>query len=189
MPYNPLEHHRHSIRLKGYDYSQAGAYFITANTHLEQNLFGDMVGDHVQLNRYGHIAEQEWLQTAVIRKNIELDIFAIMPDHFHGILLILESHEGTAAPCPYARPGIYTGAAGRALTIEQFGKPTAGSLPTIMRSFKSAVTRRINQLRRGDGTPVWQRGYYEHVVRNDEDLNRIRQYILDNPSKEVPGYF
>jgi len=89
-----------------------------------------------------------------------------MPDHLHGIVII---HN--------------TGTARRAPTPERFGKPAAGSLPTIIRSFKSAATKRINAYRGTPGTQVWQRGFFEHVVRNREDLNRIREYILNNPAR------
>ena len=166
MPFDPDKHRRRSIRLKGYDYSQPGAYFVTINTYLDQKLFGDVVNGQIELNNYGHIVKREWLQTANIRGNIELDTFVVMPDHFHGILVILE--RGTERRAP---------------TTEQFGKPTSGSLPTIVRYFKSGVTRQINKLRGADACPVWQRNYYEHIVRNEEELNRIREYILGNPMK------
>jgi len=110
----------------------------------------------------------EWIKTADIRSNIELDVSVVMPNHFHGILTIVDHCRGTVHRAP---------------TLEQFGKPTSGSLPTIVRYFKSAVTRRINELRGTPYTPVWQRNYYEHVIRNETDLNEIREYIINNPLK------
>ncbi len=171
MSYDPTKHHRRSVRLKGYDYSQPGAYFVTINTHLGQPLFGEITNGVIRLNECGSLVEKEWLQTAAIRKNIELDVFTIMPDHFHGILVILEDEEEKATQ--------------ERAHIEAFGRSTAGALPTIVRAFKSAVTRRINQVRRGNAISVWHRGFYEHVIRNDEDLNRITEYILGNPIKEL----
>ena len=159
-------HSRKSIRLKGYDYSQTGAYFVTICAHNREILFGMVGNDKSQLNKFGQIVETEWLITAQIRENIELDEYAIMPNHFHGILLITDNGMGTAL---------------RAHTIEQFGKPVSGSLPTIIRSFKSTVTKQINQLRNTPGSSVWQRNYYEHIIRNEDGLNRIREYIINNP--------
>jgi REP element-mobilizing transposase RayT len=114
------------------------------------------------------VVEEEWLKTAEIRKNVELDVFVVMPNHFHGILVIVDKCRGTVHRAP---------------TLEQFAKPTSGSLPTIVRYFKSAVTRRINELRGAPNMPVWQRNYYEHVIRNENDLDEIREYIVNNTLK------
>jgi extradiol dioxygenase family protein len=128
MKQNPVLHHRRSIRLKDYDYSQQGTYFVTVCTYNRKCNLGKVVNDEVQLNRYGHIVENEWIKTADIRKNIKLDTYVIMPNHLHGILLITDSR----------------GTVHRAPTVEQFGKPVSGSLPTIIRSFKATVTKQIN---------------------------------------------
>jgi len=167
MPYNGGLHHRRSIRLPGYDYAQAGAYFVTLCTHQCEWLFGEVVNGEMQLNAFGCVVEEEWLQTPIIRPYVQLDTFVIMPNHFHGIIVMTDDGRGTAPPCPY-----YTG---------QFGKPVAGSLPTIMRSYKSAVTKRINALRNTPSAPVWQRNYHEHVIRNETALSTIRTYIANNP--------
>jgi REP element-mobilizing transposase RayT len=89
-----------------------------------------------------------------------------MPNHIHGILLITDEGRGKALPCPYGR---------------RFGKPIPGSLPVIIGSFKSAVTKRINRLRDAPGNPVWQRNYYEHVIRDGQSCHTLRQYIANNP--------
>jgi putative transposase len=163
--------HRHSIRLRDYDYSQEGAYFVTICTHNKESIFGDVVNGKMQLNEYGHLVEAEWLKTANIRDNIELDAFVIMPNHFHGILAIVDNcSRGTARCAP-------------TFANRQFGKIMSASLPAIVRSFKSAVTRRINELRSASNMPVWQRNYYEHVIRNEDDLAEIREYITNNPQK------
>jgi REP element-mobilizing transposase RayT len=100
---------------------------------------------------------------------VELDAFTIMPNHLHGVVIIRESCRGTLQ---------------RALTqTERFAQPTSNSIPTIVRLFKSATTLRINVLRGAPGAPVWQRGYYEHVVRNEQELMAIREYILSNPAR------
>ena len=165
MPYNPERHHRRSIHVPGYDYAQSGAYFVTICTHPRECLFGEVVDGEMQLNAFGCVVEEEWVQTPIIRPYVQLDTFVIMPNHVHGIIVITDDGRGTAPPCPY------TG---------QFGKPIAGSLPTIMRSFKSAVTKRINALRNTPTAPVWQRNYHEHVIRDETALDAIRAYIANN---------
>lgn len=158
-------HHRRSIRLKDYDYSQAGAYFITVCTYNRGCLFGDVVNGEMQLNDCGRVVEREWVNTANIRKNIELGVYVVMPNHFHGIMIL---RRGIARYAP---------------TSGRFGKMAPGSLSAIVRSFKSAATRRINGLRGTPGTPVWQRNYYEHILRNGAELNEIREYVANNPLK------
>ena len=123
----------------------------------------------MELNDFGAIIQFEWLRTALLRSNVELDEFIIMPNHFHGIISILnDDGRGTARRAP---------------TSEQFGCPISRSLPTIIRLFKSASTKRINELRNTLAVLVWQRGYYEHIIRNENELNQVRQYVLDNPVK------
>lgn len=173
MKYDPNIHLRRSIRLKGYDYSRAGAYFVTICVQNRACLFGDIVDGEMVLNPSGQIVADEWIKTAEIRNEIELDEWVVMPNHFHGIVWIRHGG-GTTGDC--------RGTARRAPTVEQFGKPVAGSLPTIVRAFKSAVTKRINQTRKTPGMTLWQRNYWEHIVRNDHELNRIRQYIINNPA-------
>ena len=166
--------HRRSIRLQGYDYSRPGAYFITICTHNRECLFGTIVDGDMVLNQFGRIVSEEWVKTGQIRDEIQLDQWVIMPNHFHGIVWIRRGDD-TIVDC--------RGTARRAPTVEQFGKPVAGSLPTIVRAFKSAVTKQINQLRDTPGMKLWQRNYWEHIIHNDDELNRIRQYIMDNPAR------
>lgn len=124
-----------------------------------------------QLYEYGEIVEKEWLRTAQMRDDVELDAYIIMPNHLHGIVLIFEKcrctmHRAPTTPSP---------------KHESFGKPVSGSIPTIIRGFKSVVTNKINKLRCSPGVPVWQRNYYEHIVRSENALQRIHDYILHNP--------
>lgn len=111
---------------------------------------------------------EEWLKTVVLRPYVGLDEFTVMPNHFHGILWLRQSETGTARHAP---------------GVEQFGKPVTGSLPTIIRAFKGAVTKRIKTLEKSNESQVWQKGYYEHVIRNDDSLRRIREYITNNASQ------
>ena len=162
------KHKRRSIRLREYDYSQTGGYFITICTYGGKYLFGDVVNEQMELNEYGITVKREWLKTAELRKNIVLDEYIIMPNHFHGVILIMDDGRGTLQRAP---------------TVEQFGKPVSNSIPTIIRLFKSTTTKQINQIRNTPAFPVWQRNYYEHIIRNEDKLYKIRQYIQNNPLK------
>ena len=164
---NSQRRHRRSIRLLGYDYSQAGAYFVTVCAHDRMCLFGEIADGKMRLNEAGRIVQQCWNQIPEHFPHVELGEFIVMPNHVHGIVVIAETpNVGArhAVPLP-----------------EKFCKPVPGSIPTIVRSFKSAVTKRINEMRGTPGVPVWQRNYYEHVIRNDESLHCIREYIINNP--------
>jgi putative transposase len=161
---------RRSIRLTDYDYSQEGAYFVTICAHSHKCLFGKIVDGVMRLNRFGNVVNKCWLEIPHHFPNMEIDTFIIMPNHFHGIVAIVDNRRGTACRAPTKM-------------IERFGKPTTCSLPTIVRSFKSAATKRINVVRGTPGARLWQSNYYEHVIRNETDLNDIRQYLLDNPVK------
>jgi len=139
-------------------------------------MFGEIVGEEMRLNKLGEIVQEEWFRTAEIREDVELDSFVVMPNHIHGIIVLIESGRGTLRRAP---------------TKEQFGKPTSGSIPTIVRLFKSCVTKRINLLRNTQRQPIWQRNYYEHIIRDDKDLYNAREYIANNPvkwlfEKEIP---
>ena len=181
MKYNPDIHHRRSIRLQNYDYSAAGAYFVTICTVDRECLFGEVVDGKMRLNDMGQIVREEWLSTAEIRENVIIDKFVVMPNHFHGVL-IFEDGRGTACRAHDVGGNLGQGTARRAPTVESFGRPVVGSLATVIRSFKSAATKRINQLRDNPGVPVWQRNYYERVIRNNRELQSIQQYIVDNPA-------
>ncbi len=166
MNYNSQKHHRRSIRLKDYDYSQPGVYFVTICSWNRECLFGEIVDGEMRLNEYGMILQKEWLKSSEIRKEIELDEFVIMPNHFHGIVCINVT----------GNIKFPVGANGRSPLRM---KPK--SLSSFMAGFKSSVTKQINQIRNHPGLPVWQRNYYERVVRNEMELFKIREYIQNNP--------
>jgi len=172
MPYDPSRHHRRSIRLKGYDYTRPGAYFITICTHERAHLFGAVVEGKMQLNDAGRIAEQCWRDIPVHFPHVQLDAFVIMPNHVHGVLWIV-AHDGARVGATHASPL-------RNAPIPPRG-PVPQSIGAIIGQFKSAVTRQINALRNAPGAPVWQRNYYEHIIRNEQALNAIRRYIVENP--------
>jgi REP element-mobilizing transposase RayT len=161
--------HRRSIRLPGYVYAQAGWYFVTICTRERKCLFGDVEGGTMRLNPDGQIVKELWEDLPNHFQYLTLEQFTLMPNHLHGILIIAEHRRGTACRAP--------------TRSEAFGKPVPGSLPTIILSFKSAAPKSINHIRSSPSALVWQRNYYEHVIRNEKTLNRIRQYIIDNPAK------
>jgi REP element-mobilizing transposase RayT len=178
MKYDPNVCHRGSIRLREYDYSQPGGYFVTLCTHRRECILGDIAGGNVQLNQFGEIVKEEWLRTEQIRPEITMDEFMVMPNHMHGIIMI----NPVGATRRVAQKYRATHRVARTGTGRPCG-PVAGSIGAIMGQFKSIVTKRINSLGKTPLTPIWQRNYYEHVIRDEDDLNRIRQYIIDNPSK------
>ncbi len=164
--YDPHKHTRHSFRLQGYDYTQQGMYFVTICTFQRECLLGVVEHEKMVANQMGSIVEEEWLNTPILRPYVSLDTFVIMPNHFHGIIAIRPTDMGMAHHAP---------------TDERFGKPVAGSLATIIRSFKSATTKRINEIRDTPGQPCWQRNYYEHIIRSEGELTTARTYIITNP--------
>lgn len=181
--YNPEIHHRRSIRIKDYDYSREGLYFITICTFNHKCLFGYIDNDVMVLDEFGNIAYNEWLQTGEMRKNVVLQEFVIMPNHMHSIIEINDStRRGTMLRALVHRDTKNEGTWQRAPT-EQFGKPTSNTIPTIIRGFKSTVTKQINNIRNTQGQSVWQRSYYEHVIRNEKSYNRISEYIRYNAEK------
>jgi putative transposase len=158
--------HRRSIRLKEYDYSQTGAYFVTLVTVDRACLFGEVEAGVMRLNPFGSIVENEWRRLGERFERINLDEWVVMPNHLHGILLIVEEDVN------------------RAGTGEMQGKATGappGSLGAIVGSYKSITTRMVNALRRTPGELVWQRNYYEHIIRNEDEWEAIRSYIRNNP--------
>lgn len=166
MQFNPEIHRRRSVRLKTHDYTEPGAYFVTICTWKRECLFGEVRDGKVILNGLGEVVREEWLRTALARPLVTLDEFAIMPNHIHGIVSIRDEGKARLAP-----------------TTARFRRPLPGSLPVIVGAFKSACTNRINVMRQTPGLFLWQRNYYEHVVRTESELARVREYIAMNPAR------
>ena len=187
MGYAADRRRRRSIRLAGYDYTQAGAYFVTICTYQRQLVFEDAM-----LRR---VAETMWQRIPRHFSHVQLDEWVVMPNHVHGIIVIVDdpcrgeaSQKISCGVEVVALDAIRSGgkaAAGDASPLQRpIGAP-AGSLGVIVGNFKSVTARRINGLRHTPGAPVWQRNYHEHVVRDERELNAIRQYIADNPARWV----
>ena len=155
MRYDPDEHHRRSIRLKGHDYAEPGACFVTLCARDRACLFGDVVNDEMRLNDAGEIARRCWEDVPHHFPLVELDAFIIMPNHVHGIIAIRCRGEASANIIHAAK----TASKSDASPLRQHPNGTQpGSLPAIVQNFKSISTRRINAARVAPGTPVWQRG-------------------------------
>ena len=165
--------HRRSIRLPNYDYTQPRAYFVTVCTKNRKHLFGKIVDGAVVLNYAGGIVGQVWGELPKRFPNIELDAFVVMPNHFHGIIIITN------------RVGMNVGAIHELPLHETpLGRRTNRRrmlLPKIVGYFKMNIAKKINILHNTPGVPIWQRNYYEHVIRSDK-INQTRQYIMDNPA-------
>jgi REP element-mobilizing transposase RayT len=161
MNYNPKLHHRHSIRLRNYDYAQQGAYFITICTKNRNALFGRICNGKMELNEFGNIALYTLLDLPNHNTNVILDQFVIMPDHIHAIIIITGSKDLQNSNVNIKKHGLFE----------------------IIRQFKTFSARRINKLRNTPNKPVWHRTYHDHIIRNDKELNIIRKYIINNPLK------
>jgi REP element-mobilizing transposase RayT len=174
MTYKPDKHHRRSIRLKGYDYAQAGAYFVTISTQGRACWFGELVDGQTRLNLAGEAINTMWLGLPKRFSGIAMDVHVVMPNHLHGIVWIKPVVGAQFIAPKNTNPGainrVNPGAINR-----------APSLGEIVRAFKAVTTRAIRQTVSAEF--AWQRNYYERILRSEESLNRVRQYILDNPRR------
>ena len=176
-----------STRFKGWDYASTGSYFVTICTFDRVNLFGRVVKGQMELNQYGNIVNQCWLDLPNHYKNIRLDAFVIMPNHVHGIIVIdnhdfIDNHNFIG--------GVETGFKPVSTVI-----PTEPVIPTntiipiqnrhglfeFIRAFKTFSGRRINELRQSQGKPVWQSRFHDHIIQDIDEYYRIKHYIINNP--------
>ena len=162
MRFDPQKHHRRSIRLKDYDYSKAGAYFVTMVVWRREMLFGGIVNEKMVLNGPGKIVSEKWKWLETQYEYVELGEWVVMPNHFHGILMIHGDRRGGLRSAP--TPMKY--------------KPLGG----LIGAFKTVSTKHINLLRDTKGMVVWQRNYYEHIIRSEPEMDRITRYIESNPA-------
>lgn len=150
---------RRSIRLSGHDYTQPGAYFVTIVTQGHRYVFGDIVAGNILLNDAGRIVSRAWEWLATQYAYVELDGYVVMPNHLHGIIVIAEHRAGDSRIAPTNR------------------KP----LGRLIGAFKTVSTKQVNLAQNTPKQPLWQRNYYEHIIRNEADLDRAREYIMNNP--------
>ncbi|HBI00485.1 MAG TPA: transposase [Anaerolineae bacterium] len=181
MKFDPQKHHRRSIRLKDYEYSQAGAYYVTINMQNRECLFGEIVNNEMILNEAGMMVIEQWLALLERFTNIELDVYQIMPNHFHGIIAIIEPVGATLVVAQNMDAQNFVDSRN-----SRAGTRPAPTLGDMIGAFKSITT---NEYIKGVDNKnwqqfykrLWQRNYYEHVIRDEKDLNRIRDYIQSNP--------
>ena len=178
MKHDGDKHDRRSIRLPAYDYAQAGAYFVTIVTKDRMCLFGEIVDREMLPNHFGRIVQSTWNDLPEHYPGVECDSFVVMPNHVHGIIELADgSADGDSDVGAGLKPARWVVGSN---SIRAGLKPVP-ALPEIIRAFKTFSARRVNQMRNTGGAPLWQRNYYEHVVRGENELNRIREYISTNP--------
>lgn len=184
----PERHHRRSIRLKGYDYSRAGAYFVSVCTHDRICLLGDVISGVVQLSPIGTAALECWMKIPQHFADVELDEFIIMPNHVHGIIFIQNDdvhtnvqNVGVQYIEPLQRISLQNESRRDEPKQHQYQHVISRSIGSIIRSYKSAVTRWCKQHRYEHFR--WQRNYYERIIRNERELYEVRKYIINNPMK------
>jgi len=179
--YNPKKHHRHSIRLKNYDYND-GFYFVTICCQNRACIFGEIKNGIMMPNEYGKIAINEWLKTESIRSNVKLYEFVVMPNHIHGILEINHIPDTTITAIEEITATV---GARRALPStlpyqpNRFQNQGKNTLSSIIGSYKSAVSKQIHET--GFIGSIWQRNYYEQIIRNEHSYQNVSQYITNNP--------
>ena len=241
MSYEPATHHRKSVRLQGYDYTQAGAYFVTVAAYGRMCCFGKLDGDVICLSQAGKVAEGEWQRLERRFPGVVIDEFTIMPNHIHGIILlpdvaatkgsgeakvgglsrIVEAKVEGGSPimgagfegmspivgARFEGMSLIVGASFEGMSpivgarqkndskpeVTLFASPLpdsptphgprAGELGTIIGAYKSTTARLMNGINHTPRSHLWQRNYYEHIIRSNEDLDRIRVYIQDNPRR------
>ncbi len=213
MTYNPEKHHRRSIRLRDYDYSQPGAYFITLCTQNRECLFGDIVNGEMVLNEYGMVVKQCWLAIPQHFPHAQLDAYVIMPNHVHGIIILNENvgvqnfepqrnepqrnepqrnepqrnepqrnepqRNEPQRNEPQRNEPQRNEPQRNEYQRNEYQKIIPKSIGSIVRGFKIGVTKWFRE--NTDIYNVWQRNYYEHIVRNEYGLTKIREYIINNP--------
>jgi len=179
MRYDPAKHHRRSIRLAEYDYSLAGAYFVTICAYERECLFGEMVDGEMRPNRAGSLVLTAWEELPGRFPGVELDEFAIMPNHVHGIIVIVQGAGIGGVPCGVQAAS--RGAASSAPT-EPGDVVRAHTLGEIMRAFKSVAALYVNRESMRSGS-LWQRNYWERIIRDEAELCRIREYMETNPAR------
>ncbi|HEY9597045.1 MAG TPA: transposase [Cyanophyceae cyanobacterium] len=204
MNYNPDKHHRRSIRLKGYDYTGKGAYYFTICCHQRRCLLGEIKNGIMHLNLVGMTVKAVWESLPHHFPLIELDAFVIMPNHVHGVIVIIGS-DGNCNPNRNnnLNPHLNSCCRGEAFVFGCNDTPPeslstnaspfpasndtspprgtqSGSIGAILQNFKSVATRRVNRITRNSGT-LWQRNYHEEIIRNEKAYENIRRYIMENP--------
>ena len=194
MSYNPNIHHRRSVRLQGYDYSQAGLYFITICCHNREYLFGNITNEEMKLNDAGKIADECWIEIPNHFPNAVLHEYVVMPNHVHGVIeLVVGNNVGANNHSPENDATTNVGAnnhspennattnvgANNHSSLQTPFKSPSKTIGSIVRGFKIGVTKWCRQ--HTDTETIWQRNYHEHIIRNEQSYLTISEYIINNP--------
>lgn len=166
MKFDSQKHHRRSIRIPDYDYSQPGAYFITIVTRGRECLFGEIVNSEMRLSDAGQVVWDVWNSLPAQYPQITTGTAVVMPNHFHGIVIINATPVGAIHELP--------------LRVTNQKERRRMTIPLVVGYFKMNTAKRVNKILDSEGVPVWQRNYYEHIIRDGEEHNRIHLYIEAN---------
>ena len=183
MPEQPRPQ-RKSPRLQGYDYSQEGAYFVTICTYQRIHLFGDVVNGEMQFSDLGQIAHRLWATISDHRSNVVLDGYVVMPNHMHGIIFINSQQSSSQITV-----GMRRASSDVPLPQKLDNGARSRTLGTIIGAYKSVVTRTINRQMGLRSPMIWQNSFHDHIIRNEQALNHIREYVYTNPSRWAEDKF
>ena len=172
MPGDDRDHHRRSIRLDEYDYAESGAYFVTICTQGHLCLFGEIVDGQMRMNALGQMVQETWCDLPSHYPHVELDAFVVMPNHVHMVIVLTEGNDLVGAGF---KPALVHG------SVPMPDAAKRHRLSEIVRAFKTFSSRQVGRCRGTQGVPLWQRNYYEHIIRSERALNHIRRYIAENP--------
>ena len=187
MKFDPEKHHRRSIRLKGYDYSQSGYYYVTISSQNRECFFGEIIDSEIFLNKCGKMIENVWKEIPMFYRGSMIDEYIVMPNHIHGIIGI----DVGVDPCIFPDNRVNVNNENNRINGQVRGPaPTSLliSLPEIIKRFKTLTTKKYiygvrNHFWDSFNKRLWQRNYYEHIIRGKEELDNIRKYIRNNPHK------
>lgn len=184
MTYDPKKHNRRSIRLKGYNYSKAGLYFITICCENRKNRFGKIENDEMILNEYGQIAYQEWEKLSDRFINLELDVFQIMPNHVHGIIGIKQFISAELISDNFNIDHLVIGQP-EEIPLEMDRENIQKTIGDIVGAYKSLVSNEYLKIAKQNNEvmgKLWQRNLFEHIIRNEASYQNISDYVINNPS-------
>jgi putative transposase len=180
MAFNPNIHHRQSIRITNHDYSQSGAYFITVCTHQRAHMFGEIIDGRMVLNGAGLIVQNCWHKISTHFSMAFMDEWVIMPNHMHGIIVI--NNVGAIHESPNEKPRNIRAIHESPLQMTIIARRNM-IIPKLIGRFKMQAAKQINTRRNTPGIPIWQRNYWERIIRDEHEMQSVRQYICNNPAQ------
>jgi putative transposase len=176
---------RRSVRLPKFDYSNASAYFVTICSHKKKHIFGTVIEHRngVSLTALGQIVDNCWMEIARHFSHVDLGPHVVMPNHLHGVIVIPATAARGASVAKQSDRARHAVPLQPDAAVRRFGEPDAGSIPTIVGAFKSAVTKIARVSLFGVRESIWQRGYYDRVIRTGKEFGQVCEYIRLNPAR------